>query len=67
MMKSNTKKDTMLEIKLVKSRFGRIPPHCATIESLGLKKINQTVIIKSTPAVLGMIKKVNYLLEVKEK
>ena len=61
-------KDTkMLQIKLVKSRYGRIPSHRLTIASLGLRKINQTVVLRKTPAVMGMVKKVNYLLEVSEK
>ena len=32
-----------LHITLVKSRFGRLPDHCATLKGLGLRRIGQTV------------------------
>ena len=59
-------KSQNLKITLVKSLIGRLPKHLATVECLGLKKINSMVIKKNTPALLGMIKKVNYLLKVEE-
>lgn len=38
----------------------------ATIQALGLGKINQTVEKEVTPQILGMIKKVSHLIQVEE-
>jgi large subunit ribosomal protein L30 len=56
-----------LEIKLVKSIIGRIPKHIDIIKILGLTKINRTVLHPDNPAIRGMIKKVDYLVQVEEK
>ena len=55
-----------LRIKLVKSRFGRIKKHAASLSGLGLRKINQEVIIDATPENMGMVNQVHYLLEVED-
>ena len=55
-----------LRIKLVKSRFGRIKKHAASLSGLGLRKINQEVVIDATPENMGMVNQVRYLLEVEE-
>ena len=59
-------KETTLSVTLIKSFFGRLPTHRATINGLGLKRINHTVELQDTPEVRGMINKVSYLLKVKE-
>jgi large subunit ribosomal protein L30 len=61
-----SKKEKKIKIKLVKSRFGRIKKHKASLSGLGLRKINQTIEVDATPENLGMINKVKYLLEVEE-
>ena len=53
-----------LSVTLIKSYYGRLPEHRATVNGLGLKRINHTVELQDTPAVRGMIKKVSYLLKV---
>lgn len=58
------KKKTMLKIRLVKSRTGRKPKHMATIKALGLRRINSVTMKEDTPVIRGMIKKVDYLVEV---
>ena len=58
-----TKKAT-LSVTLIKSFYGRLPAHRATINGLGLKRINHTVELQNTPEVRGMINKVSYLLKV---
>ncbi len=55
-----------LEIKLTKSKIGRKQGQIATVEALGLRKIGQTVIKADTPQIRGMIKKVYFMLDVKE-
>ena len=60
-----TKKAT-LSVTLIKSFYGRLPAHRATVNGLGLKRISHTVELQDTPEVRGMINKVSYLLKVKE-
>ncbi|MFQ3619844.1 MAG: 50S ribosomal protein L30 [Spirochaetales bacterium] len=57
---------TKLRIKLIKSTIGRKPSHRLTVKALGLRKINSEVIQEKNPAILGMVRKVAYLLEVEE-
>jgi len=54
----------MVSVTLIKSFYGRLPKHRATVTGLGLKRINHTVILEDTPEVRGMINKVSYLLKV---
>ena len=58
-----TKKAT-LSVTLIKSFYGRLPAHRATVHGLGLKRINHKVELQDTPQVRGMINKVSYLLKV---
>jgi large subunit ribosomal protein L30 len=59
-------KQNKIRIKLVKSRFGRLKKHAASLSGLGLRKINQEVVIDATPQNMGMVNQVRYLLEVEE-
>ena len=59
-----TKKVSTLSVTLIKSFYGRLPAHRATVNGLGLKRINHTVELQDTPEVRGMISKVSYLLKV---
>ena len=59
-------KKTTLSVTLIKSFYGRLPAHRATVNGLGLKRINHTVELQDTPEVRGMINKVSYLLKVEE-
>ena len=61
--KAAPKKKTV-SVTLVKSFYGRLPKHRATVTGLGLKRINHTVELEDTPEVRGMINKVSYLLKV---
>ena len=55
---------SMVSVTLIKSFYGRLPKHRATVTGLGLKRINHTVVLEDTPEVRGMINKVSYLLKV---
>ena len=59
-------KQNKVRIKLVKSRFGRLKKHAASLSGLGLRKMNQEVVIDATPQNMGMVNQVRYLLEVEE-
>ncbi len=54
-----------LTIKQVKSVIDRPERQKKTIQALGLGKINKTVTVEDTPQILGMIRKVHNLVEVK--
>jgi large subunit ribosomal protein L30 len=64
--KKVTTKNATLSVTLIKSFYGRLPVHRATVNGLGLKRINHTVELQDTPEVRGMINKVSYLLKVEE-
>ena len=55
-----------LEITLKRSVIGRKENQKKTVEALGLKKVNDTVVHNDTPAIRGMIKTVSHLVTVKE-
>jgi len=54
--------DKTIRVTLVKSTIGRKKEHRATVRGLGLRRLYQTVELKDTPQVRGMIGRVNYLL-----
>ena len=56
-----------LKIQLVKSLNGRLPQHVRIAQALGLKKVRQTVVKPDTPIIRGMVDKIGYLIEIKEK
>jgi len=53
-----------IAVKLIKSRFGRKPKLTATLKGLGLKRINQVVVLEDTPSIRGMINKVFFMVQV---
>ena len=55
-----------LKITLVKSPIGDIPKQRATVEALGLKKLQKTVELPDIAAVRGMIQNVRHLVKVEE-
>ena len=59
--------DKALKVTLKRSLIGEKPKTRATIATLGLRKISQTVEHPDTPTVRGMIHKVRHLVEVEEK
>ena len=61
-------KEKVKEIKItqVKSGIGSPKSHKLTVEALGIKRMNHSVIQKATPQILGMVKKVRHLVKVEE-
>ena len=55
-----------LYIRQVRSGIGRPGKHRRTLEALGLKRHQQTVVHDDTPAIRGMIKQIEHLLDVTE-
>jgi len=55
-----------IRVKLVKSIIGRSDRQQATVRGLGLRKINSEVTVEKRPEILGMIKKIEFMLQVEE-
>jgi large subunit ribosomal protein L30 len=50
-------------VKLVRSVIGTKHEHRATVRGLGLRRLNSVSTLEDTPAVRGMINKVDYLVQ----
>ena len=55
-----------LRITLVGSPISCVPAHRATVKALGLRRMNAVVEHSASPAILGMVRAVSYLLDVEE-
>ena len=55
-----------LKVTLVKSPIGAVPKHKKTVEALGLRKLNKTVIMPDNAATRGMVQQVRHLVKVEE-
>ena len=55
-----------LKITLKRSTIGRVPKHQRTIKALGLRKLGRSVIHQDTPQIRGMIRQVDFMVEVEE-
>ncbi|CAJ1317999.1 50S ribosomal protein L30 [Paenibacillus sp. PK4536] len=55
-----------LEITLVRSVIGRSEKQRTTVKTLGLRKMNHSVVQNDNAAMRGMIKQVQHLVSVKE-
>jgi large subunit ribosomal protein L30 len=60
------KKPAKVRITLRRSLIGEKPKTRATVEALGLRRIDQTVEQSDTPGLRGMLIKVQHLVEVDE-
>ena len=55
-----------LKVTLVKSTIGAVPKHKKTVEALGLKKLNKTVVLPDNAATRRMVQQVSHLVKVEE-
>ena len=55
-----------IKIKQVKSRIKCPAVQKRTLDALGLRKMNHTVVKENTPSVMGMVNAVRHLVEVTE-
>jgi large subunit ribosomal protein L30 len=55
-----------IQVKLVRSPIGRPEKHRKVLRALGLTRLNKTVQLYGTPPVLGAVRKVIHLVEVRE-
>ena len=55
-----------IKITQVKSAIDRPERQKLTLKALGLNKLNATKEVEATPQILGMVNKVNHLVQVEE-
>lgn len=55
-----------ITITLVRSHIGKPADQRAVLNGMGLNKLNKSVVLKDTPEIRGMIRKVSHLVNVTE-
>ncbi len=55
-----------IKITLKRSGIGRNKYFTKVLNGLGLRRLHQTVVLKDTPEIRGMINKVNHMVSVEE-
>lgn len=53
-----------IKIKQVKSAIKRPADQKATVKALGFRKLNQVIEKEATPQIMGMVKKVQHLIQI---
>ncbi|MXV16144.1 50S ribosomal protein L30 [Hufsiella ginkgonis] len=53
-----------IKVTQIKSVIDRSERQKKTMQALGLNKINQSVEVEASPAIIGMVRKVNHLVAV---
>ena len=56
-----------VEITLIKSLIDRPDIQGRTVKALGLGKLNSKVVLKETPQISGMIRKISHLIKIEYK
>ncbi len=65
-MSENMNEPKKLRITYVKSSIGYSERHKATIRTLGLRRLHQSVVHLDSPTLRGMLAKVNHLVRIEE-
>lgn len=60
------KKEKLLRITQVRSRIGHNPKTKAVLSALGLRHLNATIELPDRPEIRGMIKKIEFMLNVED-
>jgi large subunit ribosomal protein L30 len=55
-----------IKVTLVKSVYGQLKSHRATVRGLGLRRIRDSKVVADTPEIRGMIRASGHLLQVDE-
>jgi large subunit ribosomal protein L30 len=61
-----TKTGKQIKVTLIRSPFGRLERHRATVRGLGLRRMHHTVTVQDSPEVRGMIASITDMLRVEE-
>ena len=65
-MPKNEKNEETVFVTLVRSPIGYTKDQKQTVLALGLRRMHQTIEHKDTPALRGMIRKVEHLVQIEE-
>lgn len=65
-MAANKETDKKLKITLIRSTIGQVPKNRATVTAMGLRKINQSVVLPDNAATRGQIQRVRHMVKVEE-
>ncbi len=65
-MAEKNKTQKKLRIRQVRSRIGGTVRQREILNSLGLRRMNQEVVLPANPSILGMVRKIPHLLKVVE-
>ena len=57
---------TKLKITQVRSRIGTKPRHRATLDTLGLRKINDTTVREESDVLAGQLRLINHLVRIEK-
>ncbi len=63
---TDTQSTGKLRITLVRSTIGRPPDQERSVRSLGLRKLNSTVVRNDDPSIRGIVNKISHLVKVEE-
>lgn len=55
-----------VKITQIKSKIGSTKRQRATLETLGLRRINHTIERENTPDVMGLVEKVRHLVKIEQ-
>ena len=55
-----------LKITQYRSRIGKTESQRQPLDGLGLRKMNQSVVLEDTPSIRGMVNKLFFMLRVEE-
>jgi large subunit ribosomal protein L30 len=55
-----------IKVTLKRSGIGRNKYFTKVLQGLGFRRLHQTVVLKDTPEIRGMINKVNHMVSVEE-
>jgi len=64
--RSSTKRGPRLKVTWVRSTIGHKAAARGTIRALGLHRLHQTVEVADNPMIRGMLRRVDFLVEVEE-
>ena len=63
---AKTEAQKTVKVTLVKSPFGELARHRATVRGLGLRRMHQTVVVADTKEIRGMLNASRHLFRVEE-
>ena len=58
--------DKKVKVTLVKSLIGQVPKHKTIAQSMGLRKIGQSVVLPDNDATKGQVRLISHMVKVEE-